>query len=266
MRALSDLDEAVTKERKQAKSRLLESAITACPDIDPHVLGASVDAIVKQRTRARILDGMRPDGRHWDVIRDIESLTSILPACHGSSLFTRGNTQALVSATLGGPREAQDIETLDGLHKRSFILHYNFPGYSVGEARRPGTPGRREIGHGALARRALIEVMPSNEAWPYTTRVVSDITESDGSSSMASVCGGCLALLDAGVPLKAPVAGIAMGLVKEGDRVAILSDILGEEDHLGDMDFKVAGSELVSPRFSWITSSAAFRRMSFRRP
>ena len=130
--ALSDLDEAVTKEsRKQAKSRLLESALTACPDIDPHVLGASVDAIVKQRTRARILDGMRPDGRHWDVIRDIESLTSILPACHGSSLFTRGNTQALVSATLGGPREAQDIETLDGLPK--VILHYNFPGYSVGE-------------------------------------------------------------------------------------------------------------------------------------
>ncbi|HIQ07720.1 MAG TPA: polyribonucleotide nucleotidyltransferase, partial [Thiotrichaceae bacterium] len=167
----------------------------------------------------------------------------ILPRVHGSALFTRGETQAIVVATLGTERDAQIIDAIDGSYKESFMFHYNFPPFSVGETGRTGSPGRREIGHGRLAKRGVLAVMPDQESFPYTIRCVSEITESNGSSSMASVCGSSLALMDAGVPIKAPVAGIAMGLIKEGNEFAVLSDILGDEDHLGDMDFKVAGTE-----------------------
>jgi polyribonucleotide nucleotidyltransferase len=166
----------------------------------------------------------------------------LLPRGHGSALFTRGETQAIVAATLGTAEDEQRVEMLTGMHFRKFMLHYNFPPFSVGEAKFLRGPGRREIGHGALAERALRQVLPAEDKFPYTIRIVSDITESNGSSSMASVCGGTLSLLDAGVPIKAPVAGIAMGLIKEGEKIAILSDILGDEDHLGDMDFKVCGT------------------------
>src|SRR5690606_1809886 len=166
----------------------------------------------------------------------------LLPRTHGSALFTRGETQALVVATLGTGRDAQIIDAIEGERKESFMLHYNFPPYSVGEVGLIGSPKRREIGHGRLAKRGVQAVMPTPEECPYVIRVVSEITESNGSSSMASVCGTSLALMDAGVPIKAPVAGIAMGLIKEGDQYAVLSDILGDEDHLGDMDFKVAGT------------------------
>ncbi|WP_296252901.1 polyribonucleotide nucleotidyltransferase, partial [uncultured Stenotrophomonas sp.] len=168
--------------------------------------------------------------------------TGVLPRTHGSSLFTRGETQAIVTITLGTARDGQVIDAVAGEYKENFLFHYNFPPYSVGECGRFGAPKRREIGHGRLAKRGVLAVMPSLEAFPYTIRVVSEITESNGSSSMASVCGSSLALMDAGVPVKSPVAGIAMGLVKEGERFVVLSDILGDEDHLGDMDFKVAGT------------------------
>ena len=176
-------------------------------------------------------------------IRPIVSEVGILPRSHGSSLFTRGETQALVVATLGTAQDEQMIDALEGEYREHFMLHYNFPPYSVGEAGRMGSPGRREIGHGKLAWRAVRPLLPKKEDFPYTLRIVSEITESNGSSSMATVCGTSLALMDAGVPLSRPVAGIAMGLIKEGDRFAVLSDILGDEDHLGDMDFKVAGTE-----------------------
>jgi polyribonucleotide nucleotidyltransferase len=193
--------------------------------------------------RGRILAGMpRIDGRDTRTVRPITISTSVLPRTHGSALFTRGETQALVVATLGTDRDAQIIDYLEGEARESFMLHYNFPPYSVGEIGQVGSPKRREIGHGRLARRGVQAVLPSEESFPYVLRVVSEITESNGSSSMASVCGASLALMDAGVPLKAPVAGIAMGLIKEGNRYAILTDILGDEDHLGDMDFKVAGT------------------------
>ena len=167
----------------------------------------------------------------------------MLPRAHGSALFTRGETQALIVTTLGTGQDEQIIDALDGDYREHFLLHYNFPPYSVGEAGRMGSPGRREIGHGKLAWRAVHPLLPSKEEFPYTIRVVSEVTESNGSSSMATVCGSSLSLMDAGVPLKQPVAGIAMGLIKEGDRFAVLSDILGDEDHLGDMDFKVAGTD-----------------------
>src|ERR671920_1954181 len=166
----------------------------------------------------------------------------VLPRAHGTALFTRGETQAIVAATLGTSRDEQIIDALQGEYRERFMLHYNFPPYSTGETGRVGSPKRREIGHGRLAKRALLAVLPTPEEFAYSLRVVSEITESNGSSSMASVCGGCLALMDAGVPLKAHVAGIAMGLIKEGNRFAVLTDILGDEDHLGDMDFKVAGT------------------------
>ncbi|MBI2379650.1 MAG: polyribonucleotide nucleotidyltransferase [Gammaproteobacteria bacterium] len=199
---------------------------------------------IEYRTvRDRILDGQpRIDGRDNEMIRAIYVETSVLPRTHGSALFTRGETQALVTTTLGTERDAQRVETLEGETSDVFMLHYNFPPYSVGECGRVGSPKRREIGHGRLAKRGLAAVMPSMTEFPYVVRLVSEITESNGSSSMASVCGGSLALMDAGVPLKAPVAGIAMGLIKEGERFTVLSDILGDEDHLGDMDFKVAGT------------------------
>ncbi len=194
--------------------------------------------------RSQILNGEpRIDGRDTRTVRPISIRTGVLPRTHGSALFTRGETQALVVATLGTGRDEQIIDALQGEFKDRFMLHYNMPPYATGETGRVGTPKRREIGHGRLAKRALIAALPVKEDFDYTMRVVSEITESNGSSSMASVCGGCLALIDAGVPMKAHVAGIAMGLIKEGNRVAVLTDILGDEDHLGDMDFKVAGTE-----------------------
>ncbi|HED4874689.1 TPA: polyribonucleotide nucleotidyltransferase [Stenotrophomonas maltophilia] len=193
--------------------------------------------------RNSVLDTkVRIDGRALDTVRPIAVKTGLLPRTHGSSLFTRGETQAIVTITLGTARDGQVIDAVSGEYKENFLFHYNFPPYSVGETGRMMGPKRREIGHGRLAKRGVLAVMPSLESFPYTIRVVSEITESNGSSSMASVCGSSLALMDAGVPVKAPVAGIAMGLVKEGDRFVVLSDILGDEDHLGDMDFKVAGT------------------------
>ena len=193
--------------------------------------------------RSQILAGEpRIDGRDTRTVRAIEIRNSVLPRTHGSALFTRGETQALVVTTLGTERDAQRIDALAGEYEDRFMLHYNMPPFATGETGRVGTPKRREIGHGRLAKRALMAVLPSKEDFPYTMRVVSEITESNGSSSMASVCGGCLSLMDAGVPMKAHVAGIAMGLIKDGGRFAVLTDILGDEDHLGDMDFKVAGT------------------------
>jgi polyribonucleotide nucleotidyltransferase len=193
--------------------------------------------------RWNILDtGSRIDGRDLKTVRNIVSEVGVLPRTHGSALFTRGETQAIVVATLGTGEDEQYVDSLTGMYKEKFLLHYNFPPYSVGETGRMGSPGRREIGHGKLAWRAIHPMLPAEESFPYTLRVVSEITESNGSSSMATVCGTSLALMDAGVPLAKPVAGIAMGLIKEGDRFAVLSDILGDEDHLGDMDFKVAGT------------------------
>ena len=193
--------------------------------------------------RSQILAGEpRIDGRDTRTVRAIEIRNSVLPRTHGSALFTRGETQALVVTTLGTERDAQRIDALSGEYEDRFMLHYNMPPFATGETGRVGTPKRREIGHGRLAKRALIAVLPNKEDFPYTMRVVSEITESNGSSSMASVCGGCLSLMDAGVPMKAHVAGIAMGLIKEDNRFAVLTDILGDEDHLGDMDFKVAGT------------------------
>jgi polyribonucleotide nucleotidyltransferase len=191
---------------------------------------------------AILKEGSRIDGRKLDQVRPIEAIVGFLPRTHGSSLFTRGETQAICTTTLGTKDSEQMIDGLEGLSYSSFMLHYNFPPYSVGEVGRFGAPGRREVGHGKLAWRALNPVLPSKEDFPYTIRVLSDITESNGSSSMATVCGGCLSMMDAGVPVKAPVSGIAMGLILEGDEFAVLSDILGDEDHLGDMDFKVAGT------------------------
>jgi len=192
---------------------------------------------------AILKDGQRIDGRKLDQVRPIEAMVGFLPRTHGSSLFTRGETQAICTTTLGTKESEQMIDGLEGLNYQSFMLHYNFPPYSVGEVGRFGAPGRREIGHGKLAWRALHPVLPSREDFPYTIRILSDITESNGSSSMATVCGGCLSMMDAGVPIARPVSGIAMGLILEGDDFAVLSDILGDEDHLGDMDFKVAGTE-----------------------
>ena len=207
------------------------------------VIKESVHDLEKKMVRHMMLsDGKRMDGRPFDKVRPIECHVGLLPRIHGSALFTRGETQAMVLTTLGTERDEQRIESIYGNHFRSFILHYNFPPYSVGEAKRLGGPGRREIGHGALARRALLPVLPEGDDFKYCIRVVSEILESNGSSSMASVCGGCLSLMDAGVPIKAPVAGVAMGLVTDGDKVAVLTDILGDEDHYGDMDFKVTGT------------------------
>jgi polyribonucleotide nucleotidyltransferase len=197
----------------------------------------------KKVVRNRVLNGEpRIDGRDNRTVRALAIEVGVLPNVHGSALFTRGETQAIVVATLGSMRDAQNIDALEGEHKDPFMLHYNFPPYSVGECGRMGGTGRREIGHGRLARRGVAAMLPAQEVFPYSIRVVSEITESNGSSSMASVCGSSLALMDAGVPVKAPVAGIAMGLIKDGNRFAVLTDILGDEDHLGDMDFKVAGT------------------------
>ena len=203
----------------------------------------AVSAIEKKVVRKRILDGEpRIDGRDRSSVRDVATRVGVLPRAHGSALFTRGETQALVAITLGNSRDAQIVDALEGERRDPFLFHYNFPPYCVGETGRNIGPRRREIGHGRLAKRGILSVMPSLDDFPYVIRVVSEITESNGSSSMASVCGSSMALMDAGVPIRTPVAGIAMGLVKEGDRFAVLSDIMGDEDHLGDMDFKVAGT------------------------
>ncbi len=208
-----------------------------------HEISDILAAVEKSVVRTRVLNGEpRIDGREKDMVRALDVRTGVLPRTHGSSLFTRGETQALVTATLGTARDAQTLDQVMGEITDTFLFHYNFPPYCVGETGMVGSPKRREIGHGRLAKRGVLAVMPSQEEFPYTVRVVSEITESNGSSSMASVCGASLALMDAGVPVKSAVAGIAMGLVKEDDKFVVLSDILGDEDHLGDMDFKVAGS------------------------
>ena len=207
----------------------------------PQVYGA-VEKLEKEIVRGRILAGeARIDGRDTATVRPISIRTGVLPRTHGSALFTRGETQAMVITTLGTERDSQIIDALDGEHRESFMLHYNFPPFCVGETGRVGSPKRREIGHGRLAKRGVLASMPSLAEFPYSIRVVSEITESNGSSSMASVCGTSLSLMDAGVPIKSPVAGVAMGLIKDGDQFAVLTDIMGDEDHLGDMDFKVAG-------------------------
>lgn len=237
-------DKAQRYERLTAlRSQAVEQIATEASGIGADEVKKVFASVEKHSVRMSIINGEpRIDGRDLKTVRPINVESSVLPKAHGSALFTRGETQAIVVTTLGSARDAQIIDSLEGEHKDNFMLHYNFPPYSVGEAGRIGSTGRREIGHGRLARRGVAAVMPTAEEFPYTIRVVSEITESNGSSSMASVCGASLAMMDAGVPLKAPVAGIAMGLVKEGDGVAVLTDILGDEDHLGDMDFKVAGT------------------------
>jgi len=224
------------------KTEMREALAERFPDQEVHI-GRAVGEIEKHDLRERILaESTRADGRGPDAIRDINSEVNFLPRTHGSALFTRGQTQALAAVTLGTKVDEQRIDDLMGDSTKSYMLHYNFPSYSVGEVRPIRGPGRREIGHGVLAERAIQPVIPNETLFPYTIRIVSDVLESNGSSSMATVCAGTLALMDAGVPIKTPVAGIAMGLVKEGNRYAVLTDILGVEDHLGDMDFKVTGT------------------------
>ena len=234
-------------ERSSAISSIKEDIVNSYPDADEIQLGKVLGAfknLEKDIVRKNILSNQpRIDGRDTDTVRPIFIETDVLPSAHGSSLFTRGETQAIVVATLGSSRDAQRIEAIEGQGTDNFMLHYNFPAYSVGEIGMPMGPKRREIGHGNLAKRAIKAVLPDVTDFGYTMRVVSEITESNGSSSMASVCGTSLSLMDAGVPISSPVAGIAMGLIKEGDDFAVLTDILGDEDHLGDMDFKVAGTE-----------------------
>jgi len=234
-------------DRNEALATIKSKIVEDYSDLDEFELGrvlSSFKELEKNIVRGNILNNMpRIDGRDLDTVRPIFVETDVLPSAHGSALFTRGETQAVVVATLGSSRDAQRIEAIEGEGSDNFMLHYNFPAYSVGEIGMPMGPKRREIGHGNLAKRAIKAVLPDIDEFGYTMRVVSEITESNGSSSMASVCGTSLSLMDAGVPLSSPVAGIAMGLIKEGDDFAVLTDILGDEDHLGDMDFKVAGTE-----------------------
>ncbi len=251
--AEADLNAAFKIKQKQARTEAIDKIWARVNEVvgvgaengpDANAVGEICFAMESKIVRNQILDGEpRIDGRDTRTVRPISIRCGLLPRTHGSALFTRGETQAMVVATLGTGRDEQIIDALMGEYKERFMLHYNMPPYATGETGRMGTPKRREIGHGRLAKRALLAVLPSPEEFAYSLRVVSEITESNGSSSMASVCGGCLALMDAGVPLKAHVAGIAMGLIKEGKRFAVLTDILGDEDHLGDMDFKVAGTE-----------------------
>jgi polyribonucleotide nucleotidyltransferase len=237
----------IKSERSEEISKIKEDIVNSYPEVDDIQLGKILGAfknLEKDIVRQNILSNQpRIDGRDTDTVRPIFIETDVLPSTHGSSLFTRGETQAIVVATLGSSRDAQRIEAIEGQGTDNFMLHYNFPAYSVGEIGMPMGPKRREIGHGNLAKRAIKAVLPDVTDFGYTMRVVSEITESNGSSSMASVCGTSLSLMDAGVPISSPVAGIAMGLIKEGDDFAVLTDILGDEDHLGDMDFKVAGTE-----------------------
>jgi polyribonucleotide nucleotidyltransferase len=228
---------------KQAKRQVIETLLPDYPEGERHIENI-FEGLQYETMRQQVLDtGTRVDGRDTVTVRPITIEVGLLPRAHGSTLFTRGETQAICTATLGTSRDEQKIEGLVEEEWKHFILHYNFPPFSVGEIKMLRGPGRREIGHGNLAERALIRMVPDKEAFPYTIRLVSEITESNGSSSMATVCGGTLALMDAGVPLQAPVAGIAMGLIKESERYAVLTDILGDEDHLGDMDFKVCGTD-----------------------
>ena len=230
--------------RKKVAEQLDAEAKQIGVEIDPHELKDIYFNLESKIVRGQILDGEpRIDGRDTRTVRPISVRVGVLPRTHGSALFTRGETQALVTVTLGTGRDEQIIDALTGEYRERFMLHYNMPPYATGETGRVGPPKRREIGHGRLAKRALVGLLPTQEEFGYSIRVVSEITESNGSSSMASVCGGSLALMDSGVPIKAHVAGIAMGLIKEGNRFAVLSDILGDEDHLGDMDFKVAGTD-----------------------
>ncbi|NIZ00852.1 polyribonucleotide nucleotidyltransferase [Thalassospira lucentensis] len=238
----------VKQERSAAVSAAKAEIVEKLGDDVPDALKGKVSSIIKDLEKdivrgAILKTGKRIDGRTGADVRPIMGEVSVLPRSHGSSIFTRGETQALAVVTLGTGQDEQIVDALDGEYRESFMLHYNFPPYSVGEAGRMGSPGRREIGHGKLAWRALHPLMPTKDVFPYTTRIVSEVTESNGSSSMATVCASSLAMMDAGVPLTRPVAGIAMGLIKEADDFAVLSDIMGDEDHLGDMDFKVAGTE-----------------------
>jgi polyribonucleotide nucleotidyltransferase len=251
--AEADLNAAFAIKQKQARSEAIdgiwkrvfaELGVGSEGGPDANAVKEICFALESRIVRGQILNGEpRIDGRDTRTVRPITIRNGVLPRAHGSCLFTRGETQALVVATLGTSRDEQIIDALQGEYRERFMLHYNMPSYATGETGRIGTPKRREIGHGRLAKRALLAVLPTPEEFAYSLRVVSEITESNGSSSMASVCGGCLALMDAGVPMKAHVAGIAMGLIKEGNRFAVLTDILGDEDHLGDMDFKVAGTD-----------------------
>ncbi|MEY4210115.1 MAG: hypothetical protein RLZ92_494 [Pseudomonadota bacterium] len=237
-------EKLVRQDQLSAIRTAVVEKLTADEQYSEKDIRAVIENLEYDVVRGAILnDRTRIDGRDLSTVRPITIRTGVLPRTHGSALFTRGETQALVVATLGTERDAQIIDALSGEYKEPFMLHYNFPPFSVGETGFVGSPKRREIGHGRLAKRGVAAVLPNMSEFPYVIRVVSEITESNGSSSMASVCGSSLALMDAGVPIKAPVAGIAMGLIKEGDKFAVLSDILGDEDHLGDMDFKVAGSE-----------------------
>jgi polyribonucleotide nucleotidyltransferase len=251
--AENDLNEAYRNKSKTVRREKLDDierrVLEACVETvdvptDANVVRGILGGMEAKIVRGQILNGEpRIDGRNTRTVRPISIRPTLLPRVHGSVLFTRGETQAIVTATLGTGQDEQIIDALQGEYTERFMLHYNFPPFSTGETGRVGSPKRREIGHGRLAKRALLAVLPTKEEFSYTLRVVAEITESNGSSSMATVCGGCLALMDAGVPLKSHVAGIAMGLIKEGTRFAVLTDILGDEDHLGDMDFKVAGTE-----------------------
>lgn len=245
---LDKLSVAYSEQVKQARQEKIAAVkatvVTGLDNDETALAGGLFKKLEAEVVRGQILDtGARIDGRETTQVRAIDCQVGLLPLTHGSALFTRGETQALVTTTLGTGQDEQIIDLLEGSYRERFMLHYNFPPYSVGEAGRMGSPGRREIGHGKLAWRAVHPKMPGADNFPYTVRVVSEVTESNGSSSMATVCGSSLALMDAGVPLERPVAGIAMGLIKDGDRFAVLSDILGDEDHLGDMDFKVAGTD-----------------------
>ena len=242
------LTEAYKHTVKQDRVEAIGAAKTAAKEalaeqFDEGMIGGALKELEKDIVRGGILDtGVRIDGRDTKTVRPIVSETTVLPRTHGSSVFTRGETQALVTTTLGTAQDEQIIDSIEGEYRSHFMLHYNFPPYSVGETGRMGGAGRREIGHGKLAWRALRPLLPAKDDFPYTIRVLSEVTESNGSSSMATVCGSSLSMMDAGVPLRRACAGIAMGLIKEGERFAVLSDILGDEDHLGDMDFKVAGT------------------------
>jgi len=247
-RLAGDIQAAYGEQQKQARSNAIDAARAKIAELfesdeERAIAGKLFKKLEKDIVRGDILKhGRRIDGRDTKTVRPITAEVGLLPRAHGSALFTRGETQAVVVTTLGTGQDEQIIDALEGEYRSNFMLHYNFPPYSTGEAGRMGSPGRREIGHGKLAWRAVRPLLPEKDSFPYTIRVVSEITESNGSSSMASVCGASLSLMDAGVPLKQPVAGIAMGLIKEQDGFAVLSDILGDEDHLGDMDFKVAGT------------------------
>ncbi|KAA3634098.1 MAG: polyribonucleotide nucleotidyltransferase [Proteobacteria bacterium] len=247
VRAAYQIAEKVARQDRMAEIRERIFGELTTEESTPEEIDAvksAIKSLEKKVVRGRILDGEpRIDGRDLNTVRPITIRTGVLPRTHGSVLFTRGETQAIVVTTLGTERDSQVIDALEGEYRDPFLLHYNFPPYSVGETGRVGSPKRREIGHGKLAKRAVAAILPEPGTFPYTIRVVSEITESNGSSSMATVCGASLAMMDAGVSVKAPVAGVAMGLIKDGDRYAVLTDILGDEDHLGDMDFKVAGTD-----------------------